>query len=151
MIEFKEVNEILDFAIDNEQKAFDFYTSLALNARNDEMKLSFQNFAKEEMGHKARLMKIKETGMLKTEIKLIEDMKISDYIIGGDFSNEMSYQDALILAMKREKASFKLYMNLASKTKNKELADVFRSLAIEESKHKLSFEIEYDDFVLREN
>ena len=32
-----------------------------------------------------------------------------------------------------------------------ELAELFRSLAAEEAKHKLRFEIEYDDVVLKEN
>ena len=44
-----------------------------------------------------------------------------------------------------------LYMNLSNKTANKELKDLFLMLAMEESKHKLRFEIEYDENVLKEN
>ncbi|HPS46339.1 MAG TPA: ferritin family protein, partial [Bacteroidales bacterium] len=64
---------------------------------------------------------------------------------------QMTYQDALVLAMKKEKSAFKLYMNLSNKTANKELKDLFLMLAMEESKHKLRFEIEYDENVLKEN
>jgi rubrerythrin len=63
----------------------------------------------------------------------------------------MSYQDALILAMKREKSAFILYTKLASKTTNKDLQELFLQLAQEESKHKMMFEIEYDEVILREN
>ena len=61
MKEFENINDILDFAINSEQEAVDFYTELANNAKNDEMKEVFSQFAKEEVGHKAKLMKIKET------------------------------------------------------------------------------------------
>ena len=63
----------------------------------------------------------------------------------------MSYSDALVLAMNREKAAFKLYTRLAERAPGPELKNLFSHLAQEESKHKLRFEMEYDEFVLREN
>ena len=63
----------------------------------------------------------------------------------------MTYQDALVLAMSKEKAAFKLYNSLAERAPGNELKSIFLMLAQEESKHKLRFEIEYDDFVLKEN
>ena len=63
----------------------------------------------------------------------------------------MTYQDALILAMKKEKYAFKLYTNLADYAKAENLKNIFLMLAQEEAKHKLRFEIEYDEFVLKEN
>ena len=53
--------------------------------------------------------------------------------------------------MKKEKAAYKLYTKLAERAPNEDLKNIFLSLAAEESKHKLSFEIEYDEYVLREN
>ncbi len=53
--------------------------------------------------------------------------------------------------MKKEKAAFRLYLDLAERTENQDIKDVFMTLAQEESKHKLRFEIEYDQHVLREN
>jgi rubrerythrin len=53
--------------------------------------------------------------------------------------------------MNKEKAAFKLYSALANRANSDEMKNVFMSLAQEESKHKLRFEIEYDEFVLREN
>ena len=63
----------------------------------------------------------------------------------------MTYAESLVFAMKKEKAAFKLYSKLAERAPNVNLKNIFLSLAVEESKHKLRFEIEYDEYVLREN
>ncbi len=151
MEKFKTVNEILDFAMKSEQEAVDFYTALASQSNNPEIKETFLQFAKEEVGHKARLQKIKDEGVFEMQQEQIADLKIADYVVKTDPSPDMSYADALILAMKKEKAAYKLYTKLEQRTDNPELKKVFQSLAIEESKHKLRFEIEYDDYVMREN
>jgi len=151
MKDFSNINEILDFAIQNEQSAFEFYSEMAKNARNDDMKNTFERFAQEEIGHKAKLLKVKDEGIFNSEVQEISDLKIADYVVSVQARPDMSYQEALVLAMKREKAAFKLYTKLASKTSNPELTKLFLNLAQEESKHKLMFEIEYDDYVLREN
>ncbi len=52
--------------------------------------------------------------------------------------------------MKAEKAAFKLYHTLASTTDDPALKATLLGLAQEEAKHKLRFEIEYDDEFLRE-
>ena len=63
----------------------------------------------------------------------------------------MDYQHVLILAMKREKAAFKLYTDLAAAVDDAGIKAAFESLAQEEAKHKLRFEVEYDDNILIEN
>jgi rubrerythrin len=151
MKDFENINDILDFAIQNEQNAVDFYTNLAKNARTDDMKNVFLQFAKEEIGHKARLSKIKEEGIFVMPAEKVADLKIADYIVKSDAKPDMSYEEALVVAMKREKSAFKLYSNLSERAPNEDLKRLFLSLAVEESKHKLRFELEYDEFVLREN
>ena len=151
MKNFKNIDEIFDFAINAEQEAVDFYNSLSRKSNNDDMKNTFEQFAREEMGHKARLISIKESGVFEMESKVIEDLKISDYMVDVKPTGEMSYQDALVVAMKKEKAAFRLYSNLAKKAPTDDVRMVFLSLAQEEAKHKLRFELEYDDNVLKEN
>jgi len=151
MKDFTSIDSILDFAIDNEQGAVDFYTELAKNSRNEEMEKVFTQFAKEEMGHKARLLRIKTEGTFKVQDQKVLDLKMSDYLLDVEPRPDMTYEEALVIAMKREKNAFKLYTNLSEKAPTADLRKIFQSLAIEESKHKLRFELEYDDFVLREN
>jgi len=151
MNKIETVNEILDFAIIEEQMAVDFYSELADVAKTDDMRQVFIEFAEEEIKHKQRLLKIKEEGFYTLEKEQITDLKISDYIVNVKPTPGMTYEDALILAMKKEKAAFKLYNALADRAPTAELKDLFLGLAQEESKHKLRFEIEYDEYVLREN
>jgi rubrerythrin len=151
MKEFKDINDILDFAINSEQEAVEFYTRLASNAKNADMKNVFEQFAKEEIGHKAKLTKIKNEGIFSMPAEKVADLKISDYIVSVKATPDMSYEEALVLAMKKEKAAFKLYSNLAAKAPNDDMKKLFLGLAQEEAKHKLRFEVEYDDNVMSEN
>ncbi|MEI6575912.1 MAG: ferritin family protein [Bacteroidota bacterium] len=151
MKEFNSFNDILDFAINAEQDAVDFYNMLATNSKNPEMISIFEQFAREEMGHKARITRIREEGSFMAIGDKVPDMKIADYLVKVQPTPDMSYSDALVLAMNREKAAFKLYTRLAERAPGPELKNLFSHLAQEESKHKLRFEMEYDEFVLREN
>lgn len=151
MNEFKDMNDILDFAINAEQEAVDFYTELANNSKNADMKSVFQQFAKEEIGHKAKLTKIKSEGLYVMPAEKVADLKISDYIVAVKPTPDMTYQEALVLAMKKEKAAFRLYSNLAAKAPTDAMKNLFLGLAQEEAKHKLRFEVEYDDNVMSEN
>ena len=148
---FETIDDILEFAMQSEQEAIDFYTQLAAKMKNKQMQEVFLEFAREEVGHKARLQKIKDERVFDLETEHVNDLKIADYVVAEKPSENMEYADALVLAMKREKAAFKLYTALSERTNNPELKNTFQALAIEESKHKLRFEVEYDDYVMREN
>jgi len=151
MKEFKNITEILDFAIGEEQSAVDFYLLMAAQSKNSESKTIFREFAEEEMRHKANLTKIKEDGTLKLSDEKVKDLKITEYLIDVKPSPAMGYQEALILAMKKEKAAFRMYTVLASQATDPAVKALLESLALEESRHKLRFEIEYDDVVFKEN
>ena len=151
MKEFKDADSILVFAIEQEQKAVDFYTGLAREAHSDEMKQVFIEFAGEEIKHKQRLTKIREEGVFTMPTDKVADLKIADYVVEVKASGRLTYEEALVVAMKREKAAFKLYTSLAERAPSEQLREIFLSLAMEESRHKLRFEVEYDDYVLREN
>lgn len=151
MKEFSKVNDILDFAMNSEQESVDFYKSLAANAKNEDMRKVFNHFAQEEISHKAKIMKIKEEESYEISREKIQDMKVSNYMVSVKPHPDMNYQDALVLAMNKEKAAFRLYIDLSERADNEEMKELFLTLAQEESKHKLRFELEYDDYVLREN
>ena len=145
------VDAVLDFAIEREVESHKFYTDLAAKSEKSEMRLLFQQFAREEMGHKEKLLGIKRGKTLLPAAKKVADLKIGDYIVDMEPTPDMDYQQALIVAMKKEKASFRLYTYLASITEDANLSGVFQTLAQEEAKHKLRFEVEYDENILKEN
>lgn len=80
----------------------------------------------------------------------ITDLKIGDYLVDVEPSPDIDYQEALILAMKKEKASFKLYNDLTAATEDSDLQSLLLGLAQEEAKHKLRLEVEYDENFLTE-
>ena len=151
MTEWNSVDDVLDFAIENEQKAVDFYTEMAGKAQSPHVKKMFEDNAKEEAGHKGKLEAVKSGKKLIGAEKKVLDLKIGDYLVDVQATDDLDFQGALILAMKREKAAFKLYTDLAGQTDDAGLRETFLSLAQEEAKHKLRFEVEYDDEVLKEN
>ena len=145
------VDEILDYAIDQEQQAADFYASLAVRAEKAGMKKVLLDFAAEEQRHKALLEEVKTGERELSPEQEVLDLKISDYLVEVDASEDVSYQDALIIAMKRERAAYNLYSDMAETVPESHLKDVFVGLAKEEAKHKLFFESEYDERVLMDN
>lgn len=151
MKEFNSIDDILQFAMNEEQKAVDFYTVLAGNSKNEDMRKVFESFAQEEVGHKARLARIREEGLYHLPEKQVADLKIADYQTDVEPHADMDYEQALVVAMKKEKSAFRLYSDLADKAPNQEMKELFQGLALEESRHKLRFELEYDENVLREN
>ena len=145
MEQWNSVDDVLDFAIKNEEQAEAFYNELAEKMDNAAMKTVFTLFAAEEAGHKAKLLKVKTSGGFESSKKEILDLKIGDYLVAVEAEGELTYQDALILAMKKEKSAFRLYMDLHASVGDAGLKDLMLALAQEEARHKLRFEVEYDD------
>ena len=150
---FNSIEEVLDFAIIEEEKAHDFYMELAKKTKKPWMKKTFEQFAQEEMEHKALLLGVKAGGELKPVEGKILDLKILETLKDEDITNleQVDYEDALKIAMQKEKEAYLLYMGLAEQVEDGRIRELFLRLAQEEANHKLRFETEYDDYVLREN
>ena len=147
-MELTTIESILEYAISNEEKAAALYYELAEKVERPGMREAFLHFAKEEEGHKARLLKIKEGEIPVVDDQKVANLGITEQLVKPEPTSQMTYQEALLFAMKAEKAAFLLYTKLAEMTSDAGLQRVFRNLAQEEAKHKLRFEIEYDDHVL---
>ena len=132
----------------------DITLALALirpGASESGMKKIFLDFAEEEIRHKERLLSVKAGERELTPEQEVLDLKISDYLVEVDENPDISYQDALIVAMKRERAAYELYSDMAEKVPESNVRQLFVGLAKEEAKHKLFFESQYDDRVLSDN
>ncbi|RJO71511.1 MAG: rubrerythrin [Myxococcales bacterium] len=146
------VLDLLDFAIEEEEAAAEFYTRLAKLQKKDWMRKVLEGFAKEEAGHKAKLLDIKQNNkFFAPTAERVTDLKIADYTVDVELSENLDFQQALIIAMKKEKSAFRLYSDLAEVADTPELRQTFLALAQEEAKHKLRFEVEYDEAILNEN
>ena len=146
---FKSIEDIIEFALEKEKSAVEFYDELSKRESVSGAKETFVNFSKEEQKHVTLLENyLKDKNSLNQyKFKKITDLKISDYIVDVEYEKGMSYPDHLRLAMKREEKSYKLYNELADITKDQEHFKVFQVLSQEELKHKNIIETIYDDYL----
>ncbi len=143
MKKFRSVNEVLDFAIKREIEAQKFYLELADFVEKPEMAKVLSVLASEEREHKEKLEAVK-AGEIGIDEEEVGKLDIAEYVQDVEQHPKMSYVDLLVVGMKKEEISRKLYTDLATIAQTHELKDIFLNLAQEEAKHKLRFEIEYD-------
>lgn len=152
-MDFKTVEEIINYAMDKEKEAAEFYGKAKDDKNYEAINDMLSDFAREEIKHYDML---KNIGKDKKKIesytfKTITDLKISDLMTEITYKPGVSYQDLLRVAMKREEEAYKFYNGLIDKTDNEELKKIFKILAQEESKHKLKLETWYDDFLAKQD
>ncbi len=146
-------NEIIDFAIEGEKNAVKFYHDLQNVVTFSARKELLREYEEVEKGHVKILENLRhnifEAGEI--EIPKVASLKISDYLLEVEPSADMSYQDIIITAMKKEENAQKLYTDLANQSDDAQAKQVFLRLAAEEAKHKVYFEKIYDDEILTDN
>lgn len=147
----EEFNSIIDFAIEREKEAVQFYRDLQGMAKFKAQVDLLKDLEDMEKGHIVVLEDIRKKGPSDEKPKKVTNLKISDYLVEAPPTVNMTYQDIVITAMKREEASFKLYTDMASQYEGTELSNTFSRIAAEEAQHKLKFEKIYDDEFLKDN
>jgi len=145
----KKFKEIIQFAIDKEIEAFNFYTEASRNAKYSGGKELFLSFAKEEDGHRKLLENLNMEKVAQARIEKIPNLKISDYMVDAELKSGLSYAEMLRIAMKREERSVKLYENLRGSNPDEDFKKLFTFLIQEESKHKFKLEKIYDEEILK--
>jgi len=151
MREFKSTEEVIDFAIGEEQSAADFYTMLAEQVNSKSLRKMFLEFGEEELQHKYKLENIKMGSIEYLPSEEVVNLGLGDILVDVVPTSNMDYQDALIFAMKKEKAAYQLYTRLSEITTDPVIKELLTGLANQEANHKLRFEIEYDEHILKED
>lgn len=140
--------DFIEFAIKREEEAIKAYGDLAGIAKTPGLKKFLLDLQEEERNHKKLLQDITEEKVESLEIKEVDDLKISDYLVEEPPSPDMNFQDLLILAAKKEQKAVDLYSDLERKVSKKELKKLFEFLIQQEKSHKLKLEEEYEKHVL---
>jgi rubrerythrin len=146
---FESIVEILEYAIEKEKEAAEFYLDISRQEPFAGAKETFEQFAAEEHKHQVLLEEFEanKEKIAQYELKWIPDMKRSDYVVDMEYEKGMHYTDILRLAMKREEKALKLYNELQAKTQDETYLKLFKILAQEEAKHKRALETLYDDYM----
>jgi rubrerythrin len=150
-MKFDSLEAIVDFAMEREKEAAQFYSDLAKEEIFSGSKDMFLEFAREEAKHQKLLHDFKTKGFTQSmkdyKLKWIKDIKRSDYVVELEYRKGMAYNEILMLAMKREEKALKLYNDFLKQADSPEAQKVFKMLCQEEAKHKLSLETMYDDYM----
>jgi rubrerythrin len=140
------IEEVLEFAIERELEANQFYLTLARQMNKPLVKKMFEELAEEELEHKTKLefeiIKEGKVAALKTQAV---DFHEEDFIIDGPDSLDMDYSDVLVLGIQKEETSYRLYAELLSIVNDMSVRETLFWLIEEEVKHKLRFENEYNN------
>jgi rubrerythrin len=144
---FNSFEEILDFAIEREIQAVNFYQNLVDRETFPASKQTLAEFVEEERKHQLLLEEFKKgnRSVVEYDYVWIPDIKRSDYIVDMKYEPGMDFVEILRLAMKREEKALRLYNALATRTNDADCVQLFKMLAQEEAKHKQTFETLYDD------
>ncbi len=141
-------NEVLEYAISREIEANKFYLALAERVGDAAIKNVLEELAAEELEHKAKLeMEFMKSGIVVDTSKKDVSFNVSDYVMSDEPVIDMDYQDVLSLCIQKEDASFRLYIDLLPYTIDENAKETLLTIIEEEIKHKVRFEIEYDNFL----
>jgi rubrerythrin len=144
--------EVVDFAIREETKAYVSYMAFASQAKHPWTRKAFEGFAAEEVAHIGRLVEMKKAGHAYYKAEDVPDLKTGEYLTAElSPSEDMDTREAYVLAIRAEEAAVNLYRELAAKAEVPEVQRLLLNLAQEEAKHKLKLEMEYDDHFQGQN
>ncbi|HPY96431.1 MAG TPA: ferritin family protein [Candidatus Cloacimonadota bacterium] len=143
-------NEVIDFAIDKEQEAIDFYTAIKEREKMPNIIKVLGDIIDMERGHINKLEFFKKNIPNIKNIDETKPINLIDYYEEKINYDNLDYIDLLRIAIKREDQSRRLYQELAHNN-DEDTRDLFLLLANEEEMHKQLFEEIYQVFVLVDN
>lgn len=146
-MEFNSIHDILEFAISKEQASVQFYKDLAFQMTDSTTRSLFETLVRNEQQHIESLHL--EMNKLGYSVKPQDPAAFSVYLWEERLeldpeARDMNFIEALLLAIQKERAAFRLYAQILGTTQNEQFAKVLMDLAEEEMRHVLQLEREYD-------
>ena len=143
--------EIIHYAIRHEEEEAEFYEQLASRSLAADQKKALLEHAEEEKGHKRRLEDILSKQRIPSgaaNYTAPEDMNFKNYLQPREEKDgSLSYEDALLYSVKREREAEKFYRELAAQVGNPGLRKSIMFLAEQEGRHANQLERELDDSI----
>lgn len=142
MGEMTTIGEVLEFAIAREAEAVHFYMAMAERAGEPSTAEFFEDLVSEELEHKSRLeLEMMKEGIVARTVGVVPEASGGGLqVSSAQVAEQMVYAEALSLAVRKERRSFRLYVRLAGLVEDDELRETLVSLAEEEAKHIVSLE-----------
>ena len=128
-------------AINEEVMAREFYTSAAEKMNDENVRVIFEELARDAEGHRVRLEEFRFNPVARVEFENVpDDFHVAESQESIRLSPDMSPKDAFQLAMKKEQESMEIYERLAAVCKEPEFKNLYLELAGMEKGHKAKLE-----------
>jgi len=142
--------DIIQFAIKREEDACKAYGEMSEISETPGLKKLLLELQAEENKHKELLQGITSVDIGNLETHKVVDLKISDFLTEEPTTPDMTFQDLLIFAAKKEQQAVELYTGMKAAVNSDELKKMFDFFIEQEKEHKLKLEKEYEKHVLEE-
>ena len=147
MLKFESIQDIIDFAIEEEQKSIDVFTELSQKSINYKLRLLLEQLIRDEIKHKEQLQNFGQTLSSFFNTELIGDFSYFKDLNKPVISADMSVSEVLTLIIEAEEVMSNFYNKLGSYCTNPEYKKIFFQIAEEEKKHKMLYEYEFSELI----
>ena len=150
-MEFVSLEEIINFAVEREELAYQLYTDAAAKSTSIAARKMFEEMAAEEAGHRDVFSRIDVALLHQESARKGPHLNLSEYLADIEMRPDMSYPEILRFAIKAEESAWKLYEAAAMMTEDPKMKKTLQVFAEVEKGHKKRIEHIYDEHVLTEN
>ena len=150
-MEFVSLEEIIKFAVQREEIAYQLYTDAAAKSTSISTRKMFEEIAAEEASHKDVFSKIDVALLHQESARKQPHLNLSEYLADIELRPDMTYPEILRFAIKAEESAWKLYEAAALMTEDPKMKRTLQVFAEVEKGHKKRIEQVYDEHVLTEN
>lgn len=144
--------QILDVAIQLEERGREFYATAADLVRHPGARELLRELADDEVSHVElfRGIQAREDYESLARGDPPEDLRLADYLVTPTLGADSSPQDILITAIKMEQAAVELYSAWLVLYRGTDLQTLIEGLVLEEQRHKARLEAMYHDLFLED-
>ncbi|WP_055077902.1 ferritin family protein [Lagierella massiliensis] len=146
----EDFKKVIEFAIGEEEKSYDFYMKAADKIEDKLLHKTFVDLANEELEHKKFLEAYRDNEGESMSLSEPVDYEIAETLDAPELSVDMSFPDAIALAIKREEDAMLMYGALRDSAHEQEKKEVFTNLKNMEKLHKTRLEEMYINVGYRE-
>jgi rubrerythrin len=148
-----EIDELLETAMYKEVASQAFYIAGQRNTQDTGAVTLMKELAEAESTHLEWLKQLKEKGLTARRYypQKVTDLKVSEYLTGGDSLEGAGLQDTLTFAIKREQQAIEFYSNMMGVMRDKAAKRLCQRFVWAELGHKFKLETFYDDLFYAED
>jgi rubrerythrin len=150
MEKFITLDEVIKFAVEREDTAYNLYKRAEELSTSIAAKKMFAELAAEEATHKDVFSKIDEDKAESHKLCTLPESSIAKYLSDVPFRADMSYSEILAFALKTEENAYQLYKTAAGMTDDPKLQKILMNFADVELGHRRRLEAIYEERVLTE-